>query len=121
VKKVHGAEHAAAHAHAGLPAQTVVAEMVNHAVGGIAVGVVRSAGEIARLAVVGMLRLRLLVIQQCGSLGQLAQGVVFAVHRLSKRVVGRLGYGAAVRVGHGGGRLGPDVVSVYCTSFTMIL
>jgi len=117
---VRGAEHIAAHAHAGLPAQTVVAEMVDHAVGAISVGVVRSAGEIARLAVVGMLRLRLLVIQHRVCLGQPAQGVVFAVHRLSKRV-GRLGHGAAVRIGHGGGRLGPDVVSVYCTSFTMIL
>ena len=117
---VRGAEHAAAQAHAGLPAQTVVAEMVDHAVGAISVGVVGNAGDVPRLAVVGMLRFRLLVIQQCGSLGQLAQGVVFAIHRLSKRV-GRLGCGAAVRGGHGGGRLGPDVVSVYCTSFTMIL
>jgi len=105
---VRGAEHVAAHAHAGLPAQAVVAEMVDHAVGGIAVGIVGSAGEIPRLAVVGVLRLHLLVIQHRGRLGQPAQGVVLAVHLLSERV-GRLGYGAAVRIGHGGGRLAPGV------------
>ena len=68
--------------------------MVNHAVGGIAVGIVGSAGEIPRLAVVGVLRLHLLVIQHRGRLGQPAQVVVLAVHLLSERV-GRLGYGAA--------------------------
>ena len=82
---VRGAEHIAAHAHAGLPAQAVVAEMVNHAVGAISVGVVGNAGDVPRLAGVGMLRLHLLVAQQCGSLCQLAQDVVLQrIHRAQR-------------------------------------
>ena len=82
--------------------------MVDHAVGAISVGVVGNAGDVPRLAGVGVLRFHLLVIQRCERFGQSVQGVVLAVRLLSKRV-GRLGHGAAVRIGHGGGRLGPDV------------
>lgn len=86
MKKVHGAEHIAAHAHAGLPAQTVVVEMVDHAVGAISVGVMGNAGDVPRLAGVGVLRFHLLVIQRCERFSQAVQGVVLAVHLLSKRV-----------------------------------